>query len=115
VEALARRGVLPGLQAQGRWHFSNSTIETYLRKNPPSAGPVPQAWQSGKKSGPVPPAKRAAEVPAETLGSRYAAIPSPKLVNEPVVTTPASLELDLSILERLEIPEPEDVEESDET
>jgi excisionase family DNA binding protein len=114
VDALARKGALPGFSSQGQWKFSRGAVEAYLKKNPPGGGAVPQAWQSQKKSGaPGAPLAAAARDVEHGVPQRRG-VPAPKLVNEPVMTTPASLEMDLSILDRLEIPEPDDEPAEDE-
>jgi hypothetical protein len=110
VEMLARRGSLPGLFAQGSWSFAPETVERYGQRNAGS-GPVPAAWQ-------VPTRRVGAPSSAAALGdTRFGGpaqhvrpAPAPRMVNESVPTQPPSLELDLSILDRLEIPEPPDEE-----
>jgi excisionase family DNA binding protein len=112
VEALARRGVLQATQSQGGWSFTRGALEAYQQRNA-GGGAVPQSWQSSKKAAPAAPQSAPPQFGA--AGAERRGVPSPKLVNEPIMTTPASLELDLSILDRLEIPEPEDAEDSEET
>ena len=112
LEELAKRGMVAGFKQQGKWVFPKGAVDTYLAKNKPPGAQAPQGWQSKKSGG------GSLQASSEASGwpaSSKIALPSPRLVNEPVTTTPASLELDLSILDKLEIPEgPMDEEYEDE-
>lgn len=136
VEAMFKSGELPGSVEDGQWTASRNAVESWRMnsglgsvmrawggsptpaKKPDPPAPVPQSWQqpsttkSSSGFGGASPRELAAQARNAKLPPPppplKPSIPQPMLVNEQVQTTPASLELDLSILERLDIPEPDE-------
>ena len=104
LEELARDGMVAGFMHQGKWVFPRGALDTYLEKIKPGMAAVPKGWQSKKKSG----GSGFLHVSSEQAGwpaSSKVAMPSPRLLNEIPMVKPVSLELDLSILERLDVPD----------